>query len=194
MTAVYEMNDEERRIVMLAVAGFELDRDERIAIRPLYMRWFVDSGGQVKLGIDARAAVVSPEAQTDLQWLHRLWTKAVGQPGYVKDEWKDLERRFEQMIARANPRPEMSEPFFGSSAGQKVVLEQIASERRRQDRQWGGASHDDDHDPREWLGFIKEHRERAVKVVGKPDDYRHRLVVIAALAVAAIEALDRSQR
>ena len=29
--------------------------------------------------------------------LHRLWTKAVGTDGYVKDDWKELERRLREL-------------------------------------------------------------------------------------------------
>ncbi len=36
---------------------------------------------------------------------HKLWTKAVGQEGYVKAEWKELERhigQLEQQLKNAN--------------------------------------------------------------------------------------------
>ncbi len=37
--------------------------------------------------------------------LHRLWTKAVGQPGYDKEEWKLLERLVEHLLATARGLP-----------------------------------------------------------------------------------------
>lgn len=40
--SVYEMNDEERRIVMVSLAGFELEDGERRTVRPLYMRMLKD--------------------------------------------------------------------------------------------------------------------------------------------------------
>ena len=91
-----------------------------------------------------------------------------------------------QRPAANGPRP--------PDVAQQVVLNQIIAERRRQDSQWGGAGHDDEHGPSDWLGFLKEHRDRAAKTVKDSDAYRHRLVVIAALAVAAIESHDRGRK
>lgn len=31
-----------------------------------------------------------------LDLLHRLWTRAVGTPGYVKNDWKEMERLLRQ--------------------------------------------------------------------------------------------------
>lgn len=81
----------------------------------------------------------------------------------------------------------------------QVVLDQIRAERHRQDAQWGGPGHDDLHKHRDWTKFIEEHNDRASKVIadakGRPDldQYRKQLVEIAALAVAAIESLDRKR-
>lgn len=77
-----------------------------------------------------------------------------------------------------------------------AVLEQVAVERRLQDRQWGGADHDDEHSASDWLNFIDEHRARARKAAtsrtgGSDKEHRKQLVEIAALAVAAIQAHDR---
>ncbi len=82
---------------------------------------------------------------------------------------------------------------------QATIFQQIAVERDRQDKQWGGWSHDDKHDRKDWINFIHEHNSRAQKAVarktGQPapdlDEYRKQLVEVAALAVAGIEALDR---
>ncbi len=86
---------------------------------------------------------------------------------------------------------------FCGTAEQLVICEQLVTERDEQDMQWGGPEHDDEHTRREWLDFVKEHADRARKAIGRRqqaidlDEYRRRLVVIAALAVAAIEAHDR---
>lgn len=166
MTAVYEMSDEERRITMLALAGFELDREERAKIRPLYNRLFVDAGGKLKDGIDVRPPI-SDNGCPHVQ----LFSHYGGAFVPVSCPYCPAEMKIK--------RP------------QAIVLEQIAAEREKQDRQWGGASHDDEHTRRDWLGFIKEHRDRAQRSIDKDADYRHRLIVIAALAVAAVESLDR---
>src|ERR1051325_5960882 len=87
-------------------------------------------------------------------------------------------------------------------AAQAMSIHQIVEERRRQDAQWGGPEHDDHHSRREWLGFIDEHVTRARKALGRAsrvnmslrdaDEYRKQLVEIAALAIAAVAAHDRS--
>lgn len=86
----------------------------------------------------------------------------------------------------------------------EIIYQQIDAERDRQDKQWGGGGHDDDHDARDWLNFIDEHNARAKKALAKRtgqreatpdyDEYRKQLVEVAALAVAAIEARDRVTR
>lgn len=74
------------------------------------------------------------------------------------------------------------------------VLEEIARERHNQDVQWGGLEHDDQHDPAEWLQFIDKqvYNARDACQHGTSDAYRSRLLKIAALAVAAVEAVDRA--
>lgn len=44
-----------------------------------------------------------------------------------------------------------------------------------------------------WLRLVDEHRIRATRHGADADEYRHELVVIAALAIAAIEAHDRGR-
>lgn len=89
--------------------------------------------------------------------------------------------------------------FCGTSE-QLTICGQLVAERERQDQQWGGPDHDDQHTRREWLRFIEEHATRARKAIGRgqrvidADAYRHRLVVMAALAMAAIEAHDRDMK
>lgn len=89
---------------------------------------------------------------------------------------------------------------------QAQILTEIVGERIRQDKQWGGAQHDDTHPSYEWEDLIKNHARRLTVSAPAPGhdqikhgayrtvaakDYRERLIRIAALAVAAIEAHDR---
>lgn len=89
---------------------------------------------------------------------------------------------------------------FSGSNEQLTIFEQLVEERRAQDRQWGGPEHDDEHTRRDWLDFVKEHADRARKVIGSRqqtidlDEYRRKLVVIGALVIAAIEAHDRDMK
>lgn len=99
------------------------------------------------------------------------------------------------------PTPEVpGEMFlpFAASLPRGTIFAQIHEERRRQNAQWGGAHHDNAHSRRVWIGLIREHGDRAAKLArsrsgSAGDSFRHRLVVIAALAVAAIEAHDRKE-
>lgn len=69
---------------------------------------------------------------------------------------------------------------------------QIAGERERQNDKWGGPSHDLQHGPRDWAAFITEHLGKALSAK-RPEEYRRRMLQVAALSVAAIETLDRQQ-
>lgn len=82
-----------------------------------------------------------------------------------------------------------------------AVVADVVVELARQDRKWGGASHDDEHAPEEWIDFMRERLDRADEMIGCPEEeqpeigpdaeYRRKLVQVAALAIAAIAALDR---
>jgi len=74
----------------------------------------------------------------------------------------------------------------------RVVLE-VANERARQDEIWGGQDHDDEHNTSDFVDFI---RDRLAVVDGAVDSKikRRKLVHVAALAVAAIQSLDRKAR
>lgn len=73
------------------------------------------------------------------------------------------------------------------------ILEEIKLERQRQDEQWGGPGHDDDHALSEWCDFIfKQNRLAEVQSLN-PLRFEERMVKVAALAVAAIES-SRRQR
>ena len=70
------------------------------------------------------------------------------------------------------------------------VLAEVARERHRQDQKWGGPTHDDQHDPSDWLEYIHNKKEKA-HGAETDAEYRKRMIQIAALAVAAVESLDR---
>lgn len=67
------------------------------------------------------------------------------------------------------------------------IFRDVKAERARQDAQWGGPAHDDEHELADWLSYIEQQAGAAYR----NDAPRERLVKIAALAVAAIESLDR---
>lgn len=66
------------------------------------------------------------------------------------------------------------------------VYTEIFDERVRQDSKWGGPDHDDQHSVSDFVTFIIQHAKRA-----ESENSRRQLVRVAALAVAAIESMDR---
>ena len=78
------------------------------------------------------------------------------------------------------------------------VLEEICQERARQDVKWGGTAHDDRHDSQDWAQFIT-YQNQAIPYEANlsvdreeyDDVVRRRFIKIAALAVAAIQSIDR---
>lgn len=70
-----------------------------------------------------------------------------------------------------------------------AVFIEIRKERNRQDRKWG----EQNHHPVKWLAILGEEEGEACKAVLENSllEYRAELVQVAAVAVAAIECLDR---
>lgn len=64
------------------------------------------------------------------------------------------------------------------------IVDQIVEERWRQDGQWGGPAHDDEHDQVEWKRLI--HRQLL-----HSEDFEKMMVKVAALAIAAIQSNRR---
>ena len=83
----------------------------------------------------------------------------------------------------------------------KTVLEQILDERKTQDEKWGGKTHDDTHSAWDWIAYITKHAGKAVTdqsgqlldltVIPEPLMFRYQMIRVAALAIAAIEWIDR---
>ncbi|SAL01622.1 hypothetical protein AWB80_08168 [Caballeronia pedi] len=81
------------------------------------------------------------------------------------------------------------------------ALADVLAERKRQDEQWGGQDVDDTRRPAHWIAYIAKQVNKADRAwiehhrgeVAELDiaEIRERLVKTAALAVAAIESIDR---
>lgn len=69
----------------------------------------------------------------------------------------------------------------------------VVAERKRQDEKWGGPVHDDQKSPNDFVQHIEDYAgwARVMAGMGSLDKYRRRMVQVAALAGAAIEASDR---
>ncbi len=70
------------------------------------------------------------------------------------------------------------------------VLAEVVAERRRQDEKHGGPAHDDTHTLPKWWGLMMQRMVGRAYPGGRADE-RKDLVQIAALAVAAVESIDR---
>ncbi len=68
------------------------------------------------------------------------------------------------------------------------VLKDVKVERIRQDNKWGGPEHDDTHST--WY-FIALIRDKIRSIRNNPFNTRKFFIQIAALAVAAVERIDR---
>ncbi|MCD1628293.1 hypothetical protein [Marinobacter shengliensis] len=73
-------------------------------------------------------------------------------------------------------------------------LSEVAAERCRQDQKWGGPEHDDKKSPNDFVQHIEDYAgwARVMAGMGSYAKYRRRMVQVAALAGAAIEAVDRA--
>lgn len=71
-----------------------------------------------------------------------------------------------------------------------TVVDEVLAERVRQDAKWGGPAHDDTHVLSDWWGFIRERLDTLQYPLG-PADERRDLIEVAALAIAAVESMDR---
>lgn len=76
---------------------------------------------------------------------------------------------------------------------------EIADERSHQDKKWGGPEHDNHHTTFEWVGFITYYLGKSIDCIinnaGKEEHqlllFRYNMIKVAALAIAAVEAVDR---
>jgi hypothetical protein len=69
------------------------------------------------------------------------------------------------------------------------IFKLISKERTRQDAQWGGQNHDNQHCHHDWLAYILKQLGKAV--TWDPRLFKDCMVKTAALSVAAAEWADR---
>ena len=82
-----------------------------------------------------------------------------------------------------------------------TVIGDVIAERARQDSEWGGPEHDDTHAPLEWVAILIKHVGKVADMALAADQrdaaldlIRPRFVKMAAICIAAIEAIDRKMR
>ncbi len=72
-----------------------------------------------------------------------------------------------------------------------TIYAEISGERDKQDRLWGGPEQDEVNGPNDWVAIVTKHVGRAVHWPWNVRTFRYQMVVVAAIAVAAIEWADR---
>lgn len=121
------------------------------------------------------------------------------------------DQRIEQQLSHHAKKEHMAEATPHPAAANAKVIENIREERARQDAQWGGATHNDEHIPEDFFSFMRHqmtsaeteastvsrdiyHMRLSIDQLGPKTRaaYRCRPVKIAALAVAAIESIERN--
>lgn len=131
---------------------------------------------------DAAVAAIEYSLRTDegMEFL-RCWMH--GDFDAIRKEWPDAP---EAVFIGADP---LLQPVQHTS-----VLGLVAAERKRQDDKWGGAAHDDQHSTASFVQLIEDYAGWARTMAGmnSPAKARNRLIQVAALAVAAVESIDRT--
>lgn len=77
----------------------------------------------------------------------------------------------------------------------EAIFQEIREERFRQVEQWGGAEFDDEQSALDFFAYIHKQRFKGSESAtrGNIADTRERFIKIAALAVAAVESIDRKE-
>ncbi len=70
------------------------------------------------------------------------------------------------------------------------VVKAIHEERQRQDAQWGGKIHDDEHTSDDFLSYILKQCHKGMSAENE-EEVRAALIKIGALSVAALESIQR---
>lgn len=101
-----------------------------------------------------------------------------------------MNRAIREGSAAPNLRP-ISHAVMIADCRSKIMVE-IDQCRIEQDMTWGGPGHDDTHTSHDWIAYIVKHLGRAVMWPFSMTTFRRQMVIVAALAVAAIEWCDRA--
>lgn len=81
----------------------------------------------------------------------------------------------------------------------EAIFAEIAAERDYQDNKWGTDKDDTLNEPNDWVAFIAHHSTRwftggfAPYKSSAVNTFRKQMIKVAAIALAAIESLDRQR-
>jgi len=78
------------------------------------------------------------------------------------------------------------------------IITKIVKERERQDQQWGGAKHDDQHSVYDFVHYMEKFKDRirrpSMPVDELLDQHEDSYLKIAALAIAGLEWIERRKQ
>lgn len=74
------------------------------------------------------------------------------------------------------------------------IYDEIKQERAKQDKIWGGSANEDSHSEESWSAILTHELGQACFHDDDSAKFRQQMVKVASVAVAAIEAMDRSKR
>jgi len=73
----------------------------------------------------------------------------------------------------------------------RSIFEEVAAERSAQDARWGGPALDDLHGSYDWVAYLVHDLGKAIAWPWDASTFRRQMISVAALAVAAVEWVDR---
>jgi hypothetical protein len=103
--------------------------------------------------------------------------------------WEARAKAFRDALS-AHPKSEAEKRLQLSARRQ--ALDCVSAAIDKEHARWGGSERDDERHPSEWLDYIARQLTMASHAASY-DDYRDRLVKVAALAVAAFESSERRE-
>lgn len=127
----------------------------------------------------------------DIKRLNHLPMRADG-----IDEARALDRYTGEITAYMNGRVHgIIHDCFSGMICVPDVYREVMKEREHQDELWGSA-HDDQHTQENWMDLLQSYINKpAVSLLEDASlpEFRHRLVQVAAIAVAALESYERKK-
>ena len=101
-------------------------------------------------------------------------------------ESMDIDKKYKKKLYL-----KITDSLYNDSINKKVLTE-IETERARQDSKWGIQN----HEPLKWNAILGEEFGEVSKAILENDteNYREELIQVAAVAIAAVESLDRQKR
>lgn len=127
---------------------------------------------------------------TDEEFSREFWASMDEFYGRWKEASGGSLRDFEAAFERGKKNGIQPHPFFAKPDSIRAIFKKVLEERARQDEEWGGPEHDDQHTPADWLDFIEKQVSKAREQ--RFGSMRGRFIKIAALAVAALQSMNRT--